>query len=239
MRDPTMIARPSGVGEIGSVLQAEADAALERSRSQGRALTLAGALLIVVLMAVPLMNAGAFNLERFGVAIAYVMAAIGLNLAFGYAGELVIGHSAIMAVGAYAAGIMSAQFGISAPLAIPLGVLVGVFFGLLTMLPGLRVQGWYLALITMFAVLVIPHVVDLGEAWTGGEYGLTGVNAIEIFGFRFGNIAAYEFIVVAFALVWLMTINFVRSAWGYRMRALRDARRAAEAVGISLEGTRS
>jgi branched-chain amino acid transport system permease protein len=238
MLDSTVTPCLSGVEKIGIQLRAEADAVSKRRRSQRRVHVLAGALLVGALMAVPLMNAGAFNLERFGVAIAYIMAAIGLNLAFGYAGELAIGHSAIMAVGAYAAGIMSAQFGMPAAFAIPLGVAVGVLFGLLTMLPGLRVQGWYLALITMFAVLVIPHVVDLGEAWTGGEYGLTGIGAIEIFGLHFGNIAAYEFIVVAFALVWLMTINFVRSAWGYRMRGLRDARRAAEAVGISLEGTR-
>src|ERR1700722_17610764 len=89
------------LGVIDAQLRGELDAVLRLRQSRRRLMCVAGVVLIAALMAVPLASAGAFNLERSGVALAYVMAAIGLNLAFGYAGELVIGHSAIMAVGAY------------------------------------------------------------------------------------------------------------------------------------------
>ena len=213
----------------------QADLSEQRGRRQFAAI---GAVMLLIMAFVPVFSGSSFELARYGVALAYIMAAIGLNLAFGYAGELVIGHSVIMAGGAYAAGMLSAHLGWSPFVAMPLGVLAGVGVGLIMMLPGLRVQGWYLGLITLFAVLVLPRVVVLAEAWTGGEFGLTGVKTIEFFGFRFADWMTFELTLVALALVWLATANFLRSGWGLRLRALRDARRAAEAVGIDLQRTR-
>ncbi len=193
---------------------------------------------LLILAAVPLMSGSSYDLTRYGVALAYIMAAIGLNLAFGYAGELAIGHSVIMAGGAYAAGMLSALAGWSAVFVVPAAVLAGMLVGLLMMLPGLRVQGWYLALITLFTVLVLPRVVILGEQWTGGEFGLTGIKSFDLFGLRFPDWMTFEVTLVLLALVWLAAANFARSGWGHRVRALRDARRAAEAVGINLTRTR-
>ncbi len=49
----------------------------------------------------------------------------------------------------------------------------------------------------------------------------------------------YELIVIAFALLWWLQANFLRSGWGLRLRGLRDARSAAEAVGIPVRSTRT
>lgn len=197
------------------------------------------AVIIALLAVVPLSSPGSFNLDRYGVAVAYVLAALGLNLAFGFAGELAIGFAAIMAVGAYSAGLLSVLAGWGGVPTLIAATALGTAFGALTMMPGLRVQGWYLALITMFSVLVVPHLVVLGEAWTGGEYGLTGVKAFDAFGLKFSGIAMFELIVAAFAIVWWLQANFLRSGWGLRLQAIRDARHAAEAVGIPVQRTRA
>lgn len=218
----------------------EALSTLQRMEGKRRRVQAAIATALVAFLgAVPLVAPGSFNLDRYGVAVAYVLAAMGLNIAFGFAGELAIGFAAIMAFGAYSTGMLSALAGWGGVPALAGGVVLGTVFGALTMLPGLRVQGWYLALITMFSVLVVPHVVILGEAWTGGEYGLNGVQAFDLFGLKFSGLATFELMVAAFAVVWWLLANFMRSGWGLRLRAIRDARSAAESVGIPIQRTRA
>jgi ABC-type branched-subunit amino acid transport system ATPase component/ABC-type branched-subunit amino acid transport system permease subunit len=197
------------------------------------------ALILIVLATTPLWAGGSFGLSRYSVALAYVVAAIGLNIAFGYAGEMVLGHPAIMAASAYGAGISSAMFGLAFPAAAAVGVLAGVLFGLVMMMPGLRVSGWYLALITMFMVIVVPHLVILTEPWTGGEFGLSGVKVPALFGQALTDANMFHLSLLVFALVWIGATNLIRSDWGLRFRALRDARQAAQAVGFNLSHTRA
>src|SRR6185437_1634427 len=212
-----------------------------RSFKQGRRRWWSAAvatLLLVVLAFLPIWLGSQFQLARIEVAAAYIIAAIGLNLSLGYAGELTLGHPVIMAAGAYVAAMLNTILGLSFIVALPLGVLGGISIGLLIMIPGIRVQGWYLALITLFAVLVLPHVVILGEAWTGGEFGLTGVKAPEILGWKLGGQGTFEIVVGCLAFAWTLSSNLMRSGWGYRFRALRDAKRAAQVSGINLAWTR-
>ena len=205
------------------------------SRRLGTVLAL---LLLCALATAPLLTTSSFGLARFVVVVAYLLAAIALNLAMGYAGEFVLAHPVIMGVAAYTAGISGTVFGWPPSLAILLAIGAGTTAGLLVMSAGLRVRGWYYALITMFAVLVLPPVVVLGAAWTGGEDGLSGIRQLAIFGAAIPDWALFEIALAVLALVWWCLDNFTRSAWGYRLRALRDARQAAEAAGINLTETR-
>jgi ABC-type branched-subunit amino acid transport system permease subunit len=166
------------------------------------------------------------------------MAAIGLSLAAGFAGELVLGHAAVMAVSAYVAGMLSAKLNWDFAAAVFAAVAVGVAFGLLMMSPGLRVRGWYFSLMTLFAVLVTPRVANLLDPWTGGEYGLTGIRTASLFGLRLTSGAMFECSVVCLGVIWFATANFLQSGWGLRLQALRDIPRAAQASGINLVTTR-
>jgi ABC-type branched-subunit amino acid transport system ATPase component/ABC-type branched-subunit amino acid transport system permease subunit len=210
-------------------------AALAVTPTGSRNLAIAAVALVAT---VPLWSGGSFALARYIVVLAYVMTAIGLNLAMGYAGEFVLGHPVIMGVAAYTAGILSARLGWPASLTIPSAAIAGVLIGILIMSPGLRVRGWYYSLITMFAVLVLPPVAVLAKDWTGGVDGLTGIKAFSLFGQRMPDWVMFEASLLFLALVWWGSDNFVRSGWGHRLRALRDARHAAEAAGIDLAETR-
>jgi branched-chain amino acid transport system permease protein len=238
---PAAVAGPgANVGE--SLLPAGAESlfavhSADNLRQNRRSL-LIGLLLVLALATVPLWSTGSFSLGRYGVAITYVMAAVGLNLAIGFAGELVLGHAAIMAISAYVSGILSAQFGWNFGAALPAGIVAGAAFGFAMMSPGLRVRGWYLSLLTLFAVLVLPRASNLLTQWTGGDYGLTGIRRAEIFGIPLTEIGIFECSVACFATVWFATTNFIRSGWGQRLQALRDIPRAAQASGIDLVYTR-
>jgi branched-chain amino acid transport system permease protein len=228
---------PASSGKIDAPKLALGARLLRQRRRRFLSLAVAGSLLLLIAL-LPAWLGSQFQLARIEVAATYIIAAIGLNLSLGYAGELTLGHPVVMAAGAYIAAMLSALLGWNFVVALPLGILGGILAGLLIMIPGIRVQGWYLALITLFAVLALPRVVILGEAWTGGEFGLTGVVAPEIFGWKLGGLGTFEFVVGCLALTWALSSNLMRSSWGYRFRALRDAKRAAESSGINLAWTR-
>ncbi len=200
--------------------------------------TVAAVSLLLVFASIPLWSGGSFALSRYVVALTYIMTAIGLNLAMGYAGEFVLGHPVIMGVAAYTAGMLDVHLKWPVGLALPCAILAGVVVGVLIMSPGLRVRGWYYSLITMFAVLVLPPVILLSKQWTGGEDGLTSIRTVTVFGERLTDWAWFEIALFSVALVWWLSDNFVRSGWGHRLRAVRDARHAAEAAGIDLVETR-
>jgi branched-chain amino acid transport system permease protein len=200
--------------------------------------TAAAALLLLAFASIPLWSGGSFALSRYVVALTYIMTAIGLNLAMGYAGEFVLGHPVIMGVAAYTVGMLDVHMKWPVGLALPCAIFAAVVVGVLIMSPGLRVRGWYYSLITMFAVLVLPPVVLLSKQWTGGEDGLTSIRAVTVFGERLPDWAWFEIALFCVALVWWLSDNFVRSGWGHRLRAVRDARHAAEAAGIDLVETR-
>jgi len=81
----------------------------EDTRRRDARLFAIGAIILAIAAIGPVWLSGSFDLARFGVALAYLTTAIGLNLALGYSGEFVLGHPVIMAFAAYGAGLMSAS----------------------------------------------------------------------------------------------------------------------------------
>ena len=88
----------------------------------------------------------------------------GLNLSFGYAGELALGQVAMYAAGAYAAGYFAAHGHHDLVFGIAVGALGALVVGLASGVPGLRLGGWSLAMVSFFLVLLVPTCFDLLEA---------------------------------------------------------------------------
>lgn len=223
---------------MSASLATEAQAWAARVRSSRRALLLTIAVISGLLALAAVVSTSSFGLGRYTIAITYVVAAFGMNLVVGFAGEMMLGHAAIMAIAAYGAGILSSVFGWSFVPSLLGGTVVGTAFGFMIMAPGLRVQGWYVALSTLFAAMAISHIAIMAEPWTAGEFGLTGIKAPEIFGITLGPVAIYLITVAWFAISWLLCANLLHSAWGHRLRAIRDAKTAAASVGIDIQRAR-
>lgn len=197
-----------------------------------------GFLIAILAAAIPLLFSSSFGLSRVEVVLVYVIVGIGANLVFGSAGDIALGFAVTMGVAAYVAGMLSALLALGFPECVVLGIAAGTVFGTVTLLPGLRVRGFYLGLVTLFLIFVLPDAVLLGQQWTGGENGLTGIRPAAIAGVPLPSWVLYE-ITYAFALIsWLVTRNLAMSGWGLRLKALRDAPRAGESVGINLTSTR-
>src|SRR5499427_4159707 len=84
-----------------------------------------------------------------GIALLYVILAVGLNLLLGYAGQFAFANAALFGIGAYATGLAQLKLGLSFWIALPAGVVFTTLAGLVVALPALRLSGLYLALATM------------------------------------------------------------------------------------------
>ena len=92
-------------------------------------------------------------------AVYFALAAIGLNVQFGYTGLLNFGQAAFMACGAYGLGMTAQYFGISFWWGLPIGLLYVVVLGLIVGIPTLRLRADYLAIVTIATAEIVRLVV--------------------------------------------------------------------------------
>ena len=173
--------------------------------------------------------------------LVFSLAALGLNILTGYAGQLSLGSAAFMAVGAVAAynfelrvpGLpLLASFVLSGVCA----ALVGVAFGL----PSLRIKGFYLAVATLAAQFFIPWLlVKVGWFSNYSSSGVITAQPMEILGYVFDTPGEkYLLVLTVVALLALAAKNLVRSAVGRAWMAVRDMDVAAEVIGIRIMRTK-
>ncbi|UCH43149.1 MAG: branched-chain amino acid ABC transporter permease [Dehalococcoidales bacterium] len=163
-----------------------------------------------------------------------IIAATGLNILTGYCGQLSIGHAGFIAVGAYAAAIITKRFEL--PFLVGLigagGVagLVGVVFGI----PSLRVKGFYLAISTIAAQFIIIWVINHWTGITGGFNGMS-VPPVQIGRLTLVTQASqfYLIMIIVITVVFLAK-NLSRTRAGRAFVAIRDNDLAAQVMGISL-----
>ncbi|MGH8967376.1 MAG: branched-chain amino acid ABC transporter permease, partial [Actinomycetes bacterium] len=108
--------------------------------------------------------------------MAYALAAIGLNIHFGYTGLLNFGQAGFMAIGAYGVAMGISTFGLSLPVAFLFAIVFTVILALLLGVPTLRLRADYLAIVTIAAAEIIKlffRSAALSEH-TGGSDGLQG-----------------------------------------------------------------
>jgi len=158
----------------------------------------------------------------------------GLNILFGYTGQISIGHSAFIAVGAYTSAILCAKLHFPFIAAFLGAGLVSGFVGLIFGLPSLRVKGFYLAITTLGAYFIIMWAIQKAGGLTGGINGLL-VPRISIGGLVVNT--EPEFYLFTILMVFLFTFlakNLVRSHIGRALVAIRDNDIAAGVMGINV-----
>ena len=167
--------------------------------------------------------------------LVYAVALLGLNLLVGYNGQISLGHGAFYAVGAYAAAVAVAHFGIAHWLAVPLGGLAGFAVGALAGLPILHLGQMHLAMATFALGVVIPKLAQHRALvpWTGGSQGIA-LDALEV---PFGLPLSFDqwwylFTLATLTVLLALAFNLMRGRIGRAVIAIRDQPLAAEALGI-------
>jgi len=185
---------------------------------------------------------------------AYVVMALSLNLTVGVLGELSLGHAGFMSVGAFSGAVAAAALqsvipsdGLRLLVAMVIGALLAAVAGVIIGVPVLRLQGDYLAIVTLAFGEIIKSIVtnlyvgvdgkglhisflnntlqmDGGKMIMNGPMGIPANNKISTF------LAGFILIMVTLVVIF----NLVRSRSGRAIMALRDNRIAAESVGINV-----
>ncbi|MDB6002910.1 MAG: branched-chain amino acid transporter substrate-binding protein [Rhizobacter sp.] len=157
----------------------------------------------------------------------------GLNLIFGYAGELNLGQAALYAAGAYATGYLSINVLNDLLFCVLASAATAVVVGILAGVPGLRVGGWVLAIISFFLVLLVEPVVNIIGEPVGGFAGLTGIPLPRLFGIDLTETGYYVATVVLTGAWFWFFRNLVDSRHGKGLLVLRTSPILASSLGIA------
>ncbi len=194
----------------------------------GRGLWTAVAAIGTLLMLFPL-AADRFALVLMTDVVVFALFAASLGLLMGVGGMASFGHAAYFGAGAYAAAI-SAKAGLPFILALGSGA---VFAGLLALVFGwfaVRLAGVSLAMLTLAFAQIAWAVAFQWDDVTGGSNGIVGVWPPAMLEGK----AAYYLVALAVAAAGILFAwRLVHTPFGYLLRAARDSRIRAEAVGIS------
>lgn len=193
------------------------------------------AAVIVLLALIPSTGANPYTLHVASLIGIYAIVAMGLNLVFGYTGQISLGHAAYFAVGAYASALITMYFG--APFAVGLagGVLLALILGLIVGVPSLKLEGAYLAMATIGFGEIARTLLINWEDVTGGPAGISRIPQPSLFGFSFSNATLKFYLVLGVAaLAFTLYYNLIRSHYGARFVAVRDSPKAAAAMGIDV-----
>jgi branched-chain amino acid transport system permease protein len=180
-------------------------------------------------------------------AIVYALAAIGLNVHFGYTGLLNFGQAGFLAMGAYGTAITVTYFEQSIWLGILVAILAAVVLALLLGVPTLRLRADYLAIVTIAGSEIIRlcvRSVTFGDV-TGGSTGLNSfaggfydVNFLPSGTHGFGpwrfSSDTWWWILVGWGLVALsalLVFALIRSPWGRVLKSIREDEDAARSLG--------
>ncbi|HSJ44892.1 MAG TPA: branched-chain amino acid ABC transporter permease [Euzebyales bacterium] len=180
-------------------------------------------------------------------AVYFAVAAIGLNLHFGYTGLLNFGHVGFLMVAAYGLAITVTSLGLSFWPGILVGMIAAVVYALLLGIPTLRLRADYLAIVTIVAAEIMRFLFRavVFRDVTGGSFGLQGFAsdfyAINPFPPGDYGIWVIDFserqtwlLTVSWALAVLMTVALwllARSPWGRVLKAIREDEDAARSLG--------
>ncbi len=192
----------------------------------------------------------------------YILLAISLNLVVGFSGELSLGHAGFACVGAYAGGLFSlimqntiTEWWLRFPLAIILGGIIAAIAGFLIGIPVLRLRGDYLAIVTLAFGEIIRKLLEsvylvkdangffitlnskdyVTHTFEGekielirGANGIMGTRALVPREWLF----FVAFVVIMISIV--IILNLIDSKTGRSIKAARDNRIAAEAMGVNV-----
>ena len=184
----------------------------------------------------------------------YGLAAIGINVHFGWTGLLNFGHAAFMGIGAYTTVLLIPHSlgregvvistGLPLPVAVIVGLIASALLGLLLGLPTLRLRGDYLAIVTIAAAEIFRLLVRDFEDLTGGVYGIIQFSdSLQDYRPNFIDqvsqtydvssaqlwVALLTWVAMAFVLVILWRLQ--KSPWGRALRAVREDEEAVRALG--------
>jgi len=181
---------------------------------------------------------GSYHSDVYRKLLLWVTLALGYNFLFGICGQVAFSHFAFYGIGAYSVVILLFQAALPLPVAIALGLVICIVLALAVAIPATRLEGFYLALVTLALAQLFIVVLNEGGTVTGGAGGIANYRLPPVFGWRITG-PAYTVVIVLllFSTLWIL-LKLDRSWFGRACRAVRDNPEAAAAMGVDVARTK-
>ena len=188
---------------------------------------------VAIAVVIPLLYDNQFQLYLLQKIAYLTIAALGLNIVVGYAGQISIGHAGFYAIGAYTSVLLATKLGVPFWISAPAAIVVTIAVSIVIAAPTLRTRGVYLAMVTLAFGFVVFFLVNNWTDLTGGPSGIYGVQRPPLFGHRMGDREYYVFVAAIFVAAQLIYENVIRGRMGRTLLAINSSELGAAALGIS------
>jgi branched-chain amino acid transport system permease protein len=191
--------------------------------------------LAAIVAALPFMVANDYYLGILIFTALNCLTCIGLCLLLGYAGQISMGHSAFLAIGAYSSALFTTKLGWNPWAAMGAGMVISMLVAVLVGLPTLKLKGHYLAMATLgFASIV--HVVCVAAVdITGGPSGVSNIPRLSLFGFELNTDTRIFYFCWGMVILGLyLAVNLIHSRVGRGLQAIHGSEDAASSLGVNI-----
>lgn len=166
----------------------------------------------------------------------YVIVNSGLDIVYGYSGQISIGQAGFYAIGAYGSALLAARMDVPVILSIPLAALAAALCGALIAIPSVKLVHHFLAMVTIGFGEIVRLLLLNGGKLTGGPDGIVSIPKLEIGPLVFDTNRRYFYVILlSVAVLLAVKARLVDSRIGRAFVAIRESPRAAAACGIDVQ----
>ena len=193
-----------------------------------------GAALIVAGLLLPFAVTSPYVMQILSNAWLYGMLALSLTLVAGTAGQISLGHAALLAIGGYASALLAIDLGVPVFVSIPAAGLITAIIGTLLVYPAFGFRGHYIAIATLGIGEIVSLVILNWESLTRGPIGISGIPPLSIGNHPFYSATDVYWITFTILIgLGLIQRRLLSSHIGRTLRAIRDDDVAARAYGVN------
>jgi branched-chain amino acid transport system permease protein len=192
----------------------------------------AGLALIIALL--PLFFPSAYYYRVAALVCIFALAAIGLNLLMGYAGQVSLGHAGFLGIGAYAVAIGPTFLGLPSWLCLIGGAALSGLVAFVIGRPILQLKGHYLAVATLGFGVLVAIVLTNEASWTGGPDGMPVPRLTLLDWSIHGTETWYWISATTLILGAVLAQNLIESPTGRALQAIHDSEVASGMLGVDV-----
>lgn len=201
---------------------------------------LTGIVVAAVLLLLPVVFTTNYTRGIFVKICLYVILSSSLNVINGYSGQMNIGHAGLVCIGAYTAGLLCTNFDLSFWLILPISGIMSAIVGFLISRPVMKLDGVYLAIVTMGCSEIIRLIVLNWTSFTGGPMGIRGIPRPTIFSYEIRTPLEYYYLALFLAALTVFAIyRVVHSRVGRTWISIREDHIASRFLGVKVSYYRS